>query len=78
MLEIDKIIKSLSMKNPIFHYERDFQACFASEVQIYFPESEIECEYVTDRNGRKEFTDILVRQGNTTCVFELKYKKKRS
>ena len=47
-----------------------------SGVKKDFFSSLIECEYVTDRNGRKEFADILVHQGNTTCVFELKYKKR--
>lgn len=44
-LDIEKCMKSLSEKRPIFHSEADFQFALAWEIQKEYPKANVRLEY---------------------------------
>ncbi len=74
MLNIKKVLDSLSKKRPIFHAEADFQQSLAWEIREHYPESQIRLETKVFGAERKVYLDILcVYQGRKYAI-ELKYK----
>ena len=73
ILDIEKCMKSLSDKRPIFHSEKDFQFALAWEIQKEYPKSNIRLEYPV---GKMDI-DIVVFCGEDNKIMipiELKYK----
>jgi len=75
--EIRDLLRSLSIKRPIFHSEADFQFSLAWEIKEKFPEADIRLELPFGEQ-KKEYLDILVTLGNQLIPIELKYKTKKS
>ena len=71
MLNIENILRRLSIRRPIFHSEADFQHEFAWELRTLRPELSIRLEY--PKRGIGEI-DIVVSEGTEECLIELKYK----
>lgn len=44
MINMNKVLSTLSVKRPIFHSEADFQHSLAWEIREHYPESEIRLE----------------------------------
>ncbi len=72
ILDIEKCVKSLSKKRPIFHSEKDFQFALAWEIQKEYSKANIRLEYPVDKMD----IDIVVFCGenNKTMIpIELKW-----
>ncbi len=69
ILDIEKCIKSLSDKRPIFHSEADFQVALAWEIQKGYPKANIRLEYPVDKMN----IDIVVFCGEKMIPIELKW-----
>ncbi len=74
MLDIEKILKHLVKKRPVFHAEADFQHALAWEIQTHYPSAKIRLEIHPNRVGKREYLDILVVNRNKIYAIELKYK----
>lgn len=77
---LEKILKTLSKKRPVFHQEADFQFALAWEIQEGLKDAKIRLEYpvATEKNGKRknEYIDIIVTVDDKTYPIELKYKPK--
>lgn len=77
MLNLEKILTSLSDQRPLFHSEADFQHSLAWAIHKKYPDAKIRLERpCAGRNGRI-YLDIWVRLGNDRIGIELKYKTKQ-
>ena len=74
-MDIDRVMKSLEKKRPIFHLESDFQFALAWEIKSLYEHYDIRLEvpFEFDKRGR---IDILVRENGAVYPIELKYLKK--
>ena len=70
ILDIEKCVKSLSKKRPIFHSEADFQFALAWEIQKEYPKANIRLEYPVGKMN----IDIVVFFEDKSIPIELKYK----
>lgn len=77
MLQIEKIIKDLSSKQPIFHSEADFQHALAWEIHNCYPTATVRLEIHPGRIGKREYIDIWVKYNNKIYAIELKYKTRK-
>ena len=73
---IHSIVKSLSLKKPVFHSEAEFQLAIASEIKEHHPQCEINLEYTVPDLGYR--LDLLVSLGGQLIPIELKYKTGKS
>lgn len=76
---IEKVLKELSIRRPLFHVEMDFQVEFYNELKSYFKDDILRLEwYDGEKNekGRREYTDLLLKIDNHIYLFEFKYKTK--
>ncbi len=53
MLDVHRLMKSLSDRRPIFHSEADFQHEFAWEIRSAMPQSKVRLEYPIDPEAKK-------------------------
>lgn len=74
MLNLDRLIKDLSDKRPIFHAEADFQHALAWEIQKHYSESDVRLETKVFGKNTKIYLDILVTYQGKRYAIELKYK----
>jgi hypothetical protein len=77
MLELFKIIESLSRQRPIFHNEADFQHALAWEIRNHYPNSKIRLEMKVHGSDIKVYLDILVLMDGHKYGIELKYKTRK-
>lgn len=73
---IHSILKSLSLKQPVFHSEAEFQLAMASEIKVHHPQCEINLEYTVPDLGYR--LDLLVSLRGQLIPIELKYKTAKS
>lgn len=74
---IEKIIKDLSKKQPVFHSEADFQHMLAWEIHTRYPSAIVRLEIHPGRIGKREYIDIWVKNKNKVYAIELKYKTRK-
>jgi hypothetical protein len=74
MLNLEKVLKSLSEKRPIFHAEADFQQSLAWEIREHYPDCTIRLETKVFGSDRKVYLDILCVYKGRKYAIELKYK----
>lgn len=72
-MDIETILKSLSVKRPIFHREADFQSALDREIRTNNPQIAVEREVRMNSESQAR-VDILTRHNGQTTFFELKYK----
>jgi len=74
-MDVEKIMKSLGKKRPIFYSESDFQFAPASEIKSLYESHDIRLEvpFGFEPKGR---IDILVRDKTIVYPIELNYLKK--
>lgn len=78
-IDIEKCMKALSEKHPVFYSEDDFKFCLAQEIRNLYPKSQVilELPYESDVPGeesKRKHLDILVKLGGQEIPIELKYK----
>ncbi len=73
-MNIEKILKTLSEKRPVFHSEADFQHALAWEIHLHYPNAKIRLEYPV--GNETIHIDIYVTLGKKVYAIELKYKTK--
>lgn len=79
-IKIEKIMKDLAEKRPIFHSEADFQHALAWKIHEWHHEQyEIRLEYPIQVGEEKITVDIWMKakQGEENVALELKYKKRK-
>ena len=76
MLDVERLLRSLSARRPVFHSEADFQHELAWEIRGQYPDSQVRLEVPSMAVGVGT-TDIVVRQQSAVCGIELKYLTKR-
>ncbi|MCM3716068.1 hypothetical protein M3202_18610 [Alkalihalobacillus oceani] len=73
-MDINKILKSLQSKRPLFHSEADFQHALAWEIQRLYPQAEIRLEFNYPNTSKNFYLDIWVKLEDIFVPIELKYK----
>jgi hypothetical protein len=73
-LEIETVIQELQKQRPLFYSEADLQHALAWEIQRQHPLAAVRLEINQSLAGPREYLDILVKDRDTTCAIELKYK----
>ncbi|KGP91246.1 hypothetical protein N780_08530 [Pontibacillus chungwhensis BH030062] len=76
-MNIERIIKELSQKRPLFHNEADFQHALAWEIKESYPDAKIRLEMKVHGVGTKVYLDILAVIDGYKYAIELKYKTKQ-
>jgi len=76
IIELKRILKSLSLKRKIFYSEADFQHAFAWEIHKKYPDTYVRLEYPIMINNMW-YIDILVKYENQIIPIELKYKTRK-
>jgi hypothetical protein len=75
VLDLDRILRMLAEKRPIFHSEADFQHALAWEIHIVEPAALIRLELpVRLEMNRPTYLDLLVQCDQQRYAIELKYK----
>jgi hypothetical protein len=74
MLDIERVLISLSDKRPIFHSEADLQHSLAWELREHYPDCQIRLETKVHGAGTKVYLDILCEYQGRKYAIELKYK----
>lgn len=74
MIEIERVLKTLAEKRPIFHSEADFQHALAWEIHQQWDGCEMRLEFKPPHLEEPINVDIWATKGNTKLVIELKYK----
>jgi len=77
MLDLEKVMKLLSKKRPIFHSEADFQHALAWEIHELYPDYSIRLEYKPLNWENRIYIDIWVSSTDTKMAIELKYKTRK-
>lgn len=76
MLDVVKVMQTLSGERPVFHSEADFQHALAWQIHLQSPKSCIRLEYPLsvdyEESGR---LDLMLFEEEREVPFELKYKK---
>ncbi|MEG0283254.1 MAG: hypothetical protein RR425_00585 [Erysipelotrichales bacterium] len=75
MINIDKILKKLSMIRPVFNSEADFQFNFAWQLKLEYPEADIRLEYINNKIKDMHIDIFILLEGKVIPI-ELKYKTK--
>ena len=78
-IDIEKCMKALSKKRPVFYSESDFKFSLAQEIRDLYPKSQVilELPYESELPGeesKRRHLDILVNLGTQEIPIELKYK----
>ncbi len=74
-IDLEKIIKKLSKKRPVFHSEADFQFSLAWEIKLNYKNSNIRLEKPFDlRNNKNSYLDLFIELNKVRYAIELKYK----
>jgi hypothetical protein len=75
-LNLNRILRALAKKRPIFHSEADFQRALAWEIQAADPTASIRLELPVpgDADRGRIYLDLLVKSRRQRCAIELKYK----
>jgi hypothetical protein len=76
-IHIEDIIKELQKERPIFHSEADFQHAIAWQIHLHHPSAAVRLEVDKGTAEQREHLDILVKDGETTCAIELKYRTRK-
>ncbi len=74
MLDIKRLLSSLSDQRPIFHSEADFQHALAWEIHTQFPRANIRLEFPVAQDDKGIYIDMWVVLGGAITAIELKYK----
>ncbi len=74
MLDINTVIKNLSLRRSIFHSEADFQHSLAWMIHEKYPENEIRLEYPYRTKNQIFHVDIWMTGKDENIAMELKYK----
>ena len=77
MLDLEKVMKRLSKKRPIFHSEADFQHALAWEIHELCPDCSIRLEYKPSNWENRIYIDVWVSNTHTKMAIELKYKTRK-
>lgn len=74
-IDIENILKKLSINRPLFHNEKDFQFEFALLLQQLGYKTRLET-YVGKENGKRKYIDLVaIDEEKKECyLFEFKYK----
>lgn len=74
-LDIEKVLKVVSINRPLFHNEKDFQFEFAVSIQQLGYKTRLET-YVGKENGKRKYIDLVaIDEKKQECyIFEFKYK----
>ncbi|MHA1819229.1 MAG: hypothetical protein ACTSU2_03450 [Promethearchaeota archaeon] len=73
MVEIKKVLESLSEIRPIFHSERDFQFAFAWQLKKLYNNLDVRLEKRFDILNKPYYVDIFAKTNKDFIIFELKY-----
>ena len=76
MIDIEKVLLSLSQNRKVFFSEADFQFSLALEIQKEYPEVDVRPEYCPYELHKNMHIDILVIKDGLWIPIELKYKTK--
>lgn len=77
-IDIQCVLDELRQQRPVFHSEADFQHALAWELHRQHPSAAVRLEMpISGSNGQREHIDIWVRDSETVCAIELKYKTKK-
>jgi hypothetical protein len=74
LLDLDKIMRTLAEKRPVFHSEADFQHALAWEIHTVDPGASIRLELPVRVDTNRIHLDLLVQCDQQRYVMELKYK----
>ena len=79
--DVEKTIKELAKRRPVFHSEADFQFDFAREIATYYQRN-YECDLDVrlekpEMLERRIYVDIVLKDGDDKVAIELKYKTKK-
>jgi len=77
MAPIEKIMKDLADKRPLFHSEADFQHALAWEIHTRYPSATVRLEVRPGRIGKREYIDIWIKNEDKIYAIELKYKTRK-
>lgn len=73
MVDLNAILKTLSVNRPVFHSEADFQHALAWQIHKQWPTYSIRLEYPLFP-GKSDHLDILAFDKENRLAIELKYK----
>jgi hypothetical protein len=76
IVDIDRAMKSVSGKRPIFHSEADFQHALAWELQSAHPTASIRLERIVQA-ANEIHVDIIIAKENISAAIEVKYKTRK-
>lgn len=78
MLDVVKVMQTLSGERPVFHSEADFQHALAWQIHLQSPKSRIRLEYPLSVDYEESgHLDLMLFEEEREVAFELKYKKAR-
>lgn len=78
MVDVIKVMQTLSYKRPVFHSEADLQHALAWQMHLLLPESDIRLEYPLSVDDEESgHLDLVLFEKDLEVAIELKYKKAR-